>query len=76
MMKDFKVSPGAPADNTPDLISRVVGLASPVDRTLINHRLSEVERRVGRIEAFLLGGLSTIALSVLGGLVALLNLPA
>jgi hypothetical protein len=34
-----------------------------------------LERRVGRIEAFLLGVLCTIALSVLGGLVALLNLP-
>jgi hypothetical protein len=34
-----------------------------------------VPRRVGRIEAFLLGVLCTIALSVVGGLAALLNLP-
>ncbi|MCR9178285.1 MAG: hypothetical protein NXI19_20090 [Alphaproteobacteria bacterium] len=75
-MKDFKVSPGATADSASDIVSRVAAFAAPLDRTLINHRLSELERRVGRIEAFLLGGLSTIALSVLGGLVALLNLPA
>ncbi|MDF1791437.1 MAG: hypothetical protein P1U88_05970 [Thalassobaculaceae bacterium] len=42
---------------------------------LLNYRLRELERRVGRIEAFLLGVLCTIALSVVGGLAALLNLP-
>ncbi|MEQ9329980.1 hypothetical protein [Thalassobaculum sp.] len=42
---------------------------------MVNHRLAELERRVGRVEAFILGVLCAIALSVLGGLVALLNLP-
>lgn len=54
----------------------VSGAAPPVrDRALINHRLAELERRVGRIEAFVLGLLCSIALSVLGGLVTLLHLP-
>lgn len=43
---------------------------------LLRYRLRDLERRVGRIEAFLLGVLCTIALSVLGGLAALLNLPS
>lgn len=51
----------------------VGGLA---EGALSSFRLRELERRVGRIEAFLLGILCTIALSVLGGLAALLNLPA
>lgn len=42
---------------------------------LLHYRMRDLERRVGRIEAFLLGVLCTIALSVLGGLAALLNLP-
>lgn len=42
---------------------------------LLQYRIRGLERRVGRIEAFLLGVLCTIALSVLGGLAALLNLP-
>ncbi len=42
---------------------------------LLQYRMRDLERRVGRIEAFLLGVLCTIALSVLGGLAALLNLP-
>jgi hypothetical protein len=42
---------------------------------LLHYRTRDLERRVGRIEAFLLGVLCTIALSVLGGLAALLNLP-
>ena len=42
---------------------------------LLHYRLRGLERRVGRIEAFLLGVLCTIALSVLGGIAALLNLP-
>lgn len=45
------------------------------ERALTNHRLAELERRIGRVEAFILGLLCAIALSVLGGLVALLNLP-
>jgi len=64
-MKDFAV-PAAGA--RPD----ARGLA---ERALVVHRLDELERRVGRVEAFILGVLCTIALSVLGGLVALLNLP-
>lgn len=75
-MKDFDVSQRGVTAAASDMVGRVAGLVAPADRTLVNHRLSELERRVGRIEAFLLGGLSTIALSVLGGLVALLNLPA
>lgn len=47
----------------------------PAERVLANHRLGDLERRVGRLEAFVLGVLCTIALSVLGGLVAVLNLP-
>ena len=43
--------------------------------TVLNYRLRDLERRVGRIEAFLLGVLCTIALSVAGGVAALLNLP-
>lgn len=39
-------------------------------------RLAELERRVGRIEAFLLGLLCSIALAVMGGLFALLKLPS
>lgn len=50
--------------------------AAPSERALSSYRLRELERRVGRIEAFLLGVLCTIALSVVGGLAALLNLPA
>jgi hypothetical protein len=42
---------------------------------LQNWRLRELERRVGRIEAFLLGILCAIALAVMGGVFALLNLP-
>ena len=42
---------------------------------LLHYRLRDLERRVGRIEAFLLGVLCTIALSVAGGVAALLNLP-
>jgi hypothetical protein len=51
-------------------------IGQSTERALSNFRLRELERRVGRIEAFLLGILCTIALSVLGGLAALLNLPA
>lgn len=70
-MKDFKIdqSTGAAA-------GALAGASLNFEKTLTNHRIGELERRVGRIEAFLLGGLSTIALSVLGGLVALLNLPS
>lgn len=67
-MKDFAIPrTGAPA----------VAAGEPrlVNHRLVNHRLAELERRVGRIEAFILGVLCAIALSVLGGLVALLNLP-
>lgn len=64
-LKDFAI---------PASVGRTAG-AAPGDRGLVNHRLAELERRVGRIEAFLLGVLCAIALSVLGGLVALLNLP-
>lgn len=64
-MKDFAV-PAAVA--RPDAVGGT-------ERTLVNHRLAELERRVGRVEAFILGVLCAIALSVLGGLVALLNLP-
>lgn len=42
---------------------------------LTDWRLKELERRIGRIEAFILGGLATVAVSVLGGVLALLNLP-
>lgn len=49
--------------------------ASRPEAPLLNYRVRDLERRVGRIEAFLLGVLCTIALSVLGGLAALLNLP-
>lgn len=70
-MKDFKV------DRPPSMAAGAfVGASLNFEKTLTNHRIGELERRVGRIEAFLLGGLSTIALSVLGGLVALLNLPS
>ena len=63
-MKDFTLPAAAvsPASTT-------------VERALVKHRLAELERRVGRVEAFILGVLCAIALSVLGGLVALLNLP-
>lgn len=67
-MKDYDVTPPLEPPASP--------FAFPFEKSLVSHRLSELERRVGRIEAFLLGGLSTIALSVLGGLVALLNLPS
>jgi hypothetical protein len=63
-MKDFTL----PAQTGP-----VEGLRA--ERSLVAHRLGELERRVGRLEAFVLGVLCAIALSVLGGLVALLNLP-
>lgn len=59
-------------------IARFAQRARPgrsADGALSGYRLRELERRVGRIEAFLLGVLCAIALSVLGGLVALLNLP-
>ena len=69
-MKDFTLP--APAVPLPDA-SRPGRAAA--ERTLVNHRLGYLERRVGRIEAFVLGVLCAIALSVLGGLVALLNLP-
>lgn len=62
-MKDFAVPAAA---TRPD---------AGAGRALVNHRLAELERRVGRVEAFILGVLCAIALSVLGGLVALLNLP-
>ncbi|MEQ8816568.1 MAG: hypothetical protein RLO51_26265 [Thalassobaculum sp.] len=62
-MKDFAVPAG------------VARPAAADARSLVNHRLAELERRVGRVEAFILGVLCAIALSVLGGLVALLNLP-
>lgn len=62
-MKDFAILASA---GRPD---------SGTERSLVNHRLAELERRVGRVEAFILGVLCAIALSVLGGLVALLNLP-
>ena len=65
MGKDFS----SPTATSSELLSATVA------RTLTNHRLSELERRVGRIEAFLLGVLCAIALSVLGGLIAVLNLP-
>ncbi len=42
---------------------------------LIDWRLRELERRVGRMEAFILGVLCTVAMAVLGGVLALLNLP-
>ncbi|EDP66839.1 hypothetical protein BAL199_17298 [alpha proteobacterium BAL199] len=64
-MKDFAVPAGSERRDA----------GTVVDRTLFNHRLTELERRVGRIEAFLLGVLCTIAVSVLGGMVAVLNLP-
>ena len=64
-MKDFAVP--SPVARVPE------GVAA--ERVLVNHRLAELERRVGRLEAFVLGVLCTIALSVLGGLVAVLNLP-
>lgn len=64
-MKDFTV-PTSPA--RPDA-------RAAAERALASHRLAELERRVGRVEAFILGVLCAIALSVLGGLVALLNLP-
>lgn len=65
-MKDFAIPvsiPDSPA------------AGSSAERALVCHRLAELERRVGRVEAFILGVLCAIALSVLGGLVALLNLP-
>jgi len=65
-MPDFTV-PRPASDTTPPVRP---------ERTLSNYRLRELERRVGRIEAFLLGVLCAIALSVLGGLAALLNLPS
>lgn len=64
-MKDFALP--AAIDPIP-----AVGTA---ERVLVNHRLADLERRIGRVEAFILGVLCAIALSVLGGLVALLNLP-
>lgn len=63
-MKDFALPPAAASSD-----------CTIVDRALVKHRLAELERRVGRVEAFILGVLCAIALSVLGGLVALLNLP-
>lgn len=65
-MKDFAVRT-EPAS--------LIETRSGAERTLINHRLAELERRIGRVEAFILGVLCAIALSVFGGLVALLNLP-
>lgn len=62
-MKDFAVP--VPA----------VSAGAAAERALVIHRLAELERRVGRVEAFILGVLCAIALSVLGALVALLNLP-
>lgn len=47
----------------------------PEGSALRDWRLTELERRVGRIEAFLLGLLCSIALAVMGGLYALLKLP-
>lgn len=64
-MKDFELARlGADPSPPPRLEGAVA-----------SYRLRELERRVGRIEAFLLGVLCAIALSVLGGLIALLNLP-
>jgi len=65
-MKDFAVPLATPV---------IPSASSSAERALIHHRLAELERRVGRVEAFILGVLCAIALSVLGGLVALLNLP-
>ncbi|NQW10816.1 MAG: hypothetical protein HQ481_13165 [Alphaproteobacteria bacterium] len=64
-MKDFTLPPvGGRADARPQ-----------AERGLIGYRLGELERRVGRLEAFVLGMLCTIALSVLGGLIAVIGLP-
>lgn len=65
-MRDFSLVP-PPAQTPP---------GHRPEGALLQYRLRDLERRVGRIEAFLLGVLCTIALSVVGGLAALLNLPA
>ncbi|MCR9072010.1 MAG: hypothetical protein NXI18_09850 [Alphaproteobacteria bacterium] len=65
-MRDYNVNQA-----TPTLRER-----QSCEGAVSNFRLRDLERRVGRIEAFLLGILCAIALSVLGGLAALIGLPA
>jgi hypothetical protein len=43
---------------------------------LVLYRLQQLEKRVSRIEVFILSGLCMIAASFMAGLFALLNLPA
>lgn len=43
--------------------------------TLVVYRLQQLEKRVSRIEFFILSGLCMIATSFMAGLFALLNLP-
>lgn len=64
-MKDFTLPPAGGRE----------AVRPPSERGLIHYRLGELERRVGRLEAFVLGVLCTIALSVLGGLIAVIGLP-
>lgn len=44
--------------------------------TLVLYRLQQLEKRVSRIEVFILSGLCMIAASFMAGLFALLNLPS
>jgi hypothetical protein len=43
---------------------------------LVLYRLQQLEKRVSRIEVFILSGLCMIAASFMAGLFALLNLPS
>lgn len=44
--------------------------------SLVVYRLQQLEKRVSRIEVFILSGLCMIATSFMAGLFALLNLPS
>jgi len=48
------------------------GLITATELAVLAERLRQLERRVGRIEAFVLGLLTSVGLSVLGGMVSLL----
>lgn len=45
------------------------------DRNFVKYRLDQLDKRVGRIENFILGVLCMFALAIIGGLFALINLP-
>lgn len=48
----------------------------PSSVTLLAYRIRELEKRQSRLETFILGGLTMIAVAFMGGLFTLLKLPA